>query len=193
MNRKHDKEKALALGIMLFGTKGYNNLGVEEICQSTGMNKGAFYNRFKSKENFLIQSIGKYGNNLEAYITGFFQQDKSRKAIKKIENFYFTSLQAQPEYQFMGCLISSTMSELGSLNENISKIVVDSYEVYLDLIEPFVVQAQKEGDLTSKVSSRKLMNLIHTTFFGCLTQIKASRDVRKSTDVMKLLFSSLKQ
>ena len=52
MNIKHDRNKVLQLGVKLFWCKGYHHLGVDEICKTTGMTKGAFYNAFKSKENF---------------------------------------------------------------------------------------------------------------------------------------------
>jgi TetR/AcrR family transcriptional repressor of nem operon len=55
MNIKHDKEKVLKKGVELFWCKGYNNLGVEEICKSTGITKGSFYNSFKSKENLELE------------------------------------------------------------------------------------------------------------------------------------------
>ena len=49
MNIKHDKENVLKIGLGMFCNKGYNSLGIDEICKVTGMTKGAFYNAFKSK------------------------------------------------------------------------------------------------------------------------------------------------
>ena len=57
MNIKHDKENVLKTGLSLFCNKGYNSLGIDEICKVTGMTKGAFYNAFKSKEQFLIEDL----------------------------------------------------------------------------------------------------------------------------------------
>ncbi len=61
MNKKHDHNEVLKSGLKLICSKGYNSLGVDEICKSTGMTKGAFYNAFQSKENFLLKGLVVYG------------------------------------------------------------------------------------------------------------------------------------
>jgi TetR/AcrR family transcriptional repressor of nem operon len=48
MYQKHDKEIVIEKGLGLFCSKGYNNLGIDEICKSTVINNGVFYNAFKS-------------------------------------------------------------------------------------------------------------------------------------------------
>ena len=61
MNVKHNKEEVIRKGLRLFWSNGYTAVGVDKICKTTGMTKGAFYNAFKSKENFLIEGLSVYG------------------------------------------------------------------------------------------------------------------------------------
>ena len=56
MNVKHNRDAVLKTGLSLLCNKGYHSLGVDEICKVTGMTKGAFYNAFKSKEQFLYEA-----------------------------------------------------------------------------------------------------------------------------------------
>ena len=76
MNIKHDKEQVLKTGVDLFWIKGYHSLGVDEICKLTGMTKGAFYNAFKSKENFLLKAIEVYGLAIEEFLSRQLDQPK---------------------------------------------------------------------------------------------------------------------
>ena len=39
--------------MFLFAEKGYEAVGVNEICKETGMSKGAFYHAFETKDGFL--------------------------------------------------------------------------------------------------------------------------------------------
>jgi len=44
------KEKLFLSGVKLFSTKGYNNVGIRELCASVGIKESSFYNHFKNKE-----------------------------------------------------------------------------------------------------------------------------------------------
>jgi TetR/AcrR family transcriptional repressor of nem operon len=191
MNIKHDREKVLRKGVELFWCKGYNNLGVEEICRTTGMTKGAFYNAFKSKENFLLSCIESYGVMNTGYLVKQLAIDKG-KAIDNILKMYITMLKKQPKDNFSGCLTNNIMSEIGSINKVIGNATANSFESLLNVIEPFVQKAQKEGDISSTLSSKEVTELIHSTFFGVLTRIKSTMDAEKSITTMTLLIKSLK-
>jgi TetR/AcrR family transcriptional repressor of nem operon len=191
MNIKHDREKVLRKGVELFWCKGYNNLGVEEICRTTGMTKGAFYNAFKSKENFLLSCIESYGVMNTGYLVKQLAIAKG-KAIDNILKMYITMLKKQPMDNFSGCLTNNIMSEIGSINKVIGNATANSFESLLNVIEPFVQKAQKEGDISSTLSSKEVTELIHSTFFGVLTRIKSTMDAEKSITTMTLLIKSLK-
>lgn len=190
MNVKHDKEKVIQKGVELFWWKGYNNLGVEEICKTTGMTKGAFYNAFKSKEHFLLSCIQSYGVMNASYLSELLT-DNNRKAIDNILNMYITMLKKQHKDNFSGCMTNNIMSEIGSLNKVISDATAKAFESLLDVIEPAVQKAQKEGDITSSIDSKAVTELIHSTFFGVLTRIKSTKDDLKAISTMTLLIKSL--
>jgi len=191
MNLKHDKEKVIKKGIDLFWCNGYSNLGVDKICKATGMTKGAFYNAFKSKENFLLSCIEAYGNMNTNYLTEQLR-DHNKKAIDKILNMYVTMLENQPNLNFTGCLTNNMMSEISSVNELVGNATARAFDNLLDVIEPMVIKAQLEGDISPSIDSKTVTELIHSTFFGVLTRAKATKDNKKSISAMTLLIKSLK-
>jgi TetR/AcrR family transcriptional repressor of nem operon len=192
MNIKHDKENVLKIGLNLFCKKGYNALGIDEICKITGMTKGAFYNAFKSKEQFLIESILLYGENNVKRIQTELLADNQYAAFEILQRFYIKMLEAQPRIDYIGCFINNMMSELGIANELVGKLTTIEFNKFIDAIEPTVKKAQEEGDMIKEINARKLTELLHATFYGALTIAKSSQDFQQSINTIKILFNSLK-
>ena len=157
----------------LFWHKGYYNLGVDEICRETGMTKGAFYNAFKSKEQFLLTALRAYGDIIEAHLQNELKKGKA-KAYTRLQKLYSTMLDSQPELKFIGCLVNNTMSEMGAINQSVSELTATQFERFVKAIEPTVRDAQLQGDLIDTMPSIELAEIIHTAFFGFLTRSKSS-------------------
>ena len=191
MNIKHDKEKALKIGYQLFWCKGYNNLGVEEICKTTGMTKGAFYNAFKSKENFLLLAVRAYGDMNVDYLNKQLNHNKE-KAIDRIMNMYKGMFENQPSQNYIGCMNNNIMSEIGSSNELVGQITASEFEKLIAVIEPVVQEAQEDGDINALINSKSITELFHTTFFGALTRAKSTKDYTQGIATMTLVIQSLK-
>lgn len=192
MNKKHDIEKVIEIGLHLFCSRGYNNVGIDEICKATGMTKGAFYNSFESKEAFLLATIDSFDKSNTARINNELRLEKKIKAIDKLKQFYFTMLEFQPNVNYMGCMVNNMMSELGALNENVALATKKGFESIINAVEPTVKQAQKEGDLNSEYNSLELATLFHSTFYGVLTRAKSLGNYKNGMKTMNLLFDNLK-
>jgi len=192
MNIKHDKENVLKTGLSLFCNKGYYSLGIDEICKVTGMTKGAFYNAFKSKEQFLIEAILLYAKNNVNRIKTQLKSDTDKSAYERLFQFYINMLEVQPKVNFMGCFINNIMSELGSANDKVGLASTQAFDEFIDAIEPTVKEAQQNNELSSEWNSRQITELFHSTFYGSLTRAKSSRDNQQSINTMKLLFNNLK-
>lgn len=58
------KEKIFKTSVRLISEKGYDNVSVNEICETSGVAKGTFYVHYKSKEDIVresyYQDMGKY-------------------------------------------------------------------------------------------------------------------------------------
>ena len=88
MNKRHDRSEALKKGMELFHQKGFHNVGLAEICSTTEMQKGTFYNAFKSKEEFYIQSLVLFGDKQCDYIENALEPNND-KAFDQLQTFFF--------------------------------------------------------------------------------------------------------
>jgi TetR/AcrR family transcriptional repressor of nem operon len=191
MYQKHDKEVVIKKGLELFCSKGYNNLGMDEICRTTGMTKGAFYNAFKSKEQFLLATIAAYGDMTVSHLSQKLNHSKA-KAIDRLTAMYEGMFEMQPSLNYSGCMINNIMSELGSGNDLVAKATAVEFENFLGVIEPIVKEAQNDGDLNNEVGSMALTELLHSTFYGTLTRAKSTKEFNGGAATMTLLIQSLK-
>jgi TetR/AcrR family transcriptional repressor of nem operon len=192
MNIKHNKEEVLKTGLGMFCNTGYNKLGIDEICKVTGMTKGAFYNAFKSKEQFLIEAILIYAKNNVNRIKAQLQANDKLTAYERLGLFYTNMLEVQPKVNYMGCFINNMMSELGASNEKVGLATTKAFDEFMEAIEPTVLEAQQNNELTAAFNARELTELFHSTFYGLLTRAKSSKDYQKSINTMQILFNNLK-
>lgn len=192
MNIKHDKEQVLKKGLGLFCNRGYNSLGVDELCKVTGMTKGAFYHAFKSKENFLLQGLKVYGEITVKRLTGQLSKENNKpQAIDRLKDLYDSMFDAQPKVNFMGCMVNNMMSELGSNNPAVGSAATIEFNSFIEVIEPCVKEAQEDGDLSSSIDSKTLTELLHSTFYGALTRSKSMQDHTPGKLMMQALFKTL--
>lgn len=193
MNKKHDHDEVLKSGLNLICSKGYNKLGVDEICKSTGMTKGAFYNAFKSKENFLLNGLKVYGEMTTKRLKSELSKENGKpKAIDRLTDLYDSMFDAQAKVNFMGCMVNNIMSELGSNNHTVGMAASIEFNSFIEAIEPCVKEAQLNGDLNQSINSQILTELLHSTFYGALTRAKSVRDHNQGKLMMQTLINSLK-
>ncbi|MCP9768981.1 TetR/AcrR family transcriptional regulator [Lacihabitans sp. LS3-19] len=192
MNIKHDKVNVLKTGMALLCSKGYSNLGVDEICKVTGMTKGAFYNAFKSKEQFLIEAVLLYGENNVKRIKSELEPNGQNSAFERLQMFYHKMLKAQPRNNFTGCFINNIMSEMGFVSELVGIESSKEFVKFIDAIVPTVMEAQENGEMNRELDARQITELLHSTFYGVLTIAKSSQNIDQSILTINLLFNNLK-
>ena len=192
MNIKHDKIKVVQKGIELFWERGYNSVGVNEICEVTGMTKGAFYHKFKGKENFLIETILSYGKINSDQIKEYFMLNNNPSCYEMLLNFYSHLFLRQPEINFIGCFLNNIMLEVGVVNNNIGKVASKVYENFIDEIEPIVKKAQEKNEITSVIHSRKITEILQSSFYGALTRSQSSRNNKEAINLIEILLNSFR-
>jgi AcrR family transcriptional regulator len=179
-------------GLQLFCSKGYGSVGLDEICQTTGMTKGAFYNAFGSKENFLLETLDRFDRDNTARIVRELQPRADVSAVEQLKAFYGAMLKHQPKVNYMGCMMNNMMSELGAHNEQVALVTKKGFEHIIKAVAPAVQRAQEEGDIDPAADPLEIAALLHSTFYGVLTRAKSLGSTRKGHSTIDLLFTQLK-
>jgi len=191
VNVKHDRDQVVQQGLQLFCSKGYTSVGLDEIYQTTGMTKGAFYNAFGSKENFLLETLASFDRSNTARIVQELQPVPELFAIDQLKAFYGVMLKHQPKVNHMGCMLNNMMSELGAHNEQVALATKKGFEHIIKAVAPAVRRAQLEGDIDPEADPLEIAALLHSIFYGVLTRAKSLGSTRKGHSTMDILFNHL--
>ena len=60
------RERLIAAGLPLLLERGYNGLGLQALLSATGVPKGSFYHHFRDKEDFALQVVDAYMQEVHA-------------------------------------------------------------------------------------------------------------------------------
>ena len=72
------KQLLLQQGMAMLLRQGYNDLGVAALLSATDTPKGSFYHHFKSKEDFALQAIDLYMQEVHAGLDNFLNDASKR-------------------------------------------------------------------------------------------------------------------
>jgi TetR/AcrR family transcriptional regulator, transcriptional repressor for nem operon len=175
MRKKYNKEDILVKGEKLVRERGYHNTGINDILEVCGIPKGSFYNFFKSKEDFCIQIIAMYSENLTEQYRSILS-DASLNPLGRIRKLYESIMQAHIEEGFRsGSLITNLASEMGMLYPEIGKEINQRYQQWLDVIGECIQEGQDAGEITNEYPARVLAEYLHNSFYGSLSIMKVQQ------------------
>jgi len=84
-NNNTIKNRILISAQELFALKGYDAVGVAEICLKADASKGAFYHHFESKESLFIELLDDWLKKMDANLLDIFNNDISlEEGISKV-------------------------------------------------------------------------------------------------------------
>ena len=87
---EYDLEKVLDNAMKLFWYKGYENVSISDLVESTGLNRRTMYSLFKDKEGVFKDALDNYYLKLASANILLLKNNYGKKGIKKfLEKFVF--------------------------------------------------------------------------------------------------------
>lgn len=179
---KHSKSDILEGGIELFRKYGYEGTGIQQILKSLNIPKGSFYNYFKSKEDFVIESIDLYSasglENHRKLLT-----DKSKSPLKRIKSILDTTQKQYISESFeKSCLLDMLATEICGNNNSIANQIDAVYEkrklIYADCIK----EGQEVGEIRKDEVATNLAEFLLTGYSGAQLKAKTEKSIRPMKD-----------
>src|SRR3546814_780895 len=97
------RELLLEKGIELLLQHGYHDLGISALLQATRTPKGSFYHHFASKEDYALQVIDLYMQDVHAGLEQCLG-DTTHAPLELIRRFFETSEEKYRRQGYLGCL-----------------------------------------------------------------------------------------
>lgn len=158
------KEKLISSAIELIGTRGYNAVGVQELCDHSGVKKGSFYHFFPSKRDLTLEALDAMWNMFKnETLDPVFNSDIS--PVDKFNAIAVKSYEHQSSTKdcigcVTGCGIGNLALELSTQDEIIRQKIEQIFEQWAQYFEDVIVDAINDGDLSVDTDPRSTSQAI---------------------------------
>lgn len=152
------KEKLITSAIELIGNRSYNAVGVQELCDHSGVKKGSFYHFFPSKRDLTLEALDTMWSNFkEQMLDPIFNSDIP--AFDKFTVLINKSYENQADAKdctgcVTGCGIGNLALELSTQDEIIRQKIEQIFEEWAQYFEDVIVDAINEGGLSIDTDPR---------------------------------------
>jgi len=165
-------------GIELFRTHGYQGTGIQQILKSLHIPKGSFYNYFKSKEEFVLESAELYASS------GFVNHrkllaTKSLTPLNRLKKLMENTQQSYLAESFeKSCLLDILAMEVSGKNKKIANFVDGIFDQRRDIYVECVKEGQAMGEIRSDEKAADLTEFLLTGYSGAQLKAKTEKSIR---------------
>ena len=153
------KQRLIDAGMAMLLEHGYNDLGVQALLEATATPKGSFYHHFRDKEDFALQVIDHYMQQVHAGLDACLQ-DSSRPPLARVRHFFEQTQQAYRKEGYMGCLLGGLGQELSGISDVFRQKIESCFSEIAGRLAGCLELARKRGDLPADADTRRLASLL---------------------------------
>jgi TetR/AcrR family transcriptional repressor of nem operon len=153
------KQRLLDAGLAMLLEHGYNDLGIQALLAATATPKGSFYHHFKDKEDFALQVIDQYMQQVHAGLDVCLA-DRSRPPLERVRRFFELTQRSYREEGYLGCLLGGLGQELSGASEVFRRKIEACLSEIAARIAVCLEQARKTGDIPADSDTRRMASLL---------------------------------
>lgn len=184
------KKRILRTAFSLFSEKGFDEVSVDEIVRRSGTSKGAFYGHFASKYDLFLEKF----KEIDAFYSDFQQSLPigltAEQKIRKLSIAQMAYLQDELGRDGIRALYAY------ALTPGVANYLSDTERPLYAILESFISEGQKSGELAAAFSSKRLTLLVSRSMRGTLYDwaiFEGEFDLEAEIDSwLELLFSGLR-
>jgi TetR/AcrR family transcriptional regulator, transcriptional repressor for nem operon len=123
MGRSSDaRERLVDAAFRLWFRRSYADVGVSEICEAAGVQKGSFYHFFPSKTDLAVAVVDEVAGRFDAEIVGPYLADRTRPPLERLErlidhHYDFALSNKEETGHVWGCPIGNLSVELSTQDD----------------------------------------------------------------------------
>lgn len=183
------RQLLLEKGIELLLQHGYHDLGIAALLQATDTPKGSFYHHFTSKQDYALQVIDLYMQNVHAGLEQCLG-DAAYAPLDRIRNFFEASEEKYRTQGYLGCLLGGLGQELSGISEVFRLRVEQCLEQIAAQLTDCLREAVRRAELPSDVQPEKLAELLVNCWEGAALRTRLRRDPAPLRDMLDFYFAA---
>lgn len=183
------KQQLLEQGIAMLLKHGYHNLGITAVLDATNIPKGSFYHHFESKEEFGLQAIDLYMQEVHAGLDQALG-DRSVPPLLRVRSFFEKTEEAYRGQGYLGCLLGGLGQELSGVSEAFRRKVEQCLSQISERIAGCLEEARQRGELPKSVNPAKMAELLVNCWEGAALRTRLRRDAAPLREMLDFYFRS---
>ncbi len=153
------KQRLLEVGLAMLLKHGYNDLGIQAVLEATATPKGSFYHHFKDKEDFALQVVDAYMEQVHAGLDQCLG-DQSRTPVERVRYFFEMTEQKYREEGYMGCLLGGLGQELSGVSEVFRRKIEECFSQIASRIAVCLDTARGSGEIPADTDTSRMAGLL---------------------------------
>lgn len=187
---KDTKQRLLEAGMAMLLQRGYNDLRIQALLEKTSVPKGSFYHHFKSKEDFTLQIIDQYMEEVHEGLD-MCLNDPAIDPLQRVRKFFELSREKYRQEGYFGCLLGGVGQELSGVNEVFRRRIENCFSYIANRIAASFSEARQLGQLASDVDTREQADLLLNCWEGAALRSRLRRDPAALNDVLDFYFGAV--
>lgn len=187
--RSDTRRHLLEHGVSMVLRHGYHDLGIAALLEEAGVPKGSFYHHFKSKEDFGLQVIDLYMQDVHA---GLDQSlgDASLPPLQRVRRFFELTEEKYRTEGYLGCLLGGLGQELSGVSEAFRRKVEQCFAEIAQRIAGCLEEAIRQGDLAANTDAQRMAQLLVNCWEGAALRTRIRRDPAPLREMLDFYFRS---
>lgn len=169
------KQQLIREGLRLLLKQGYSDLGIQTLLAATGTPKGSFYHHFKDKEDFALQVVDAYMEEVHVGLDACLN-DLDRSPVARVRHFFEMTEQKYREDGYLGCLLGGLGQELSGVSDVFRLKIESCLAVIVGRIEQCLEQARRQGEIAASADPNQLANLWVNCWEGAALRSRLTRN-----------------
>jgi TetR/AcrR family transcriptional repressor of nem operon len=183
------KRRLLNAGLPMLLEHGYNDLGIQALLTATRTPKGSFYHHFKGKEDFALQVIDQYMQDVHAGLDACLG-DKGRLPLERVRRFFEMTQEHYRKQGYMGCLLGGLGQELSGVSAVFRRKVEGCFSAIAERMAACLEEARQRGDIPADSNTRRMAGLLVDCWEGAALRSRLQGKAAPLTAMLDFYFRS---
>ena len=169
---------------------GYADMGVAALLDATDIPKGSFYHHFASKEDFALQVLDLYMQEVHRGLDECLG-DAALPPLQRVRRFFELSAEKYRGEGYLGCLLGGLGQELSGISDVFRRKVERCFGEIARRIAGCLREAIERGDLPGGTDPRTLADLMINCWEGAALRSRLRRNPAPLREMLDFCFRSV--
>ncbi len=170
--------------------QGYNGLGIQELLDQTGTPRGSFYHFFRSKEDFALQVIDRYMEEVHAGLKACVS-DSSLEPLQRARRFFELSRDKYAQDGYLGCMLGGLGQELSGVSDVFAAKIEWCFSEVTRHIAMALDEARSTGQLPPDTDPHEMASLLLNCWEGAALRSRLWRNPAPLDQMLDFYFSTV--